>query len=78
MTRFFFHVFDHAVAIDDDGLELADERAARAAAVAGAREMACEQIRTGHLRLDHRIEITDETGNLVATLPFRDAFTIEG
>ncbi|MGA9581184.1 MAG: hypothetical protein WBR13_04335 [Allosphingosinicella sp.] len=77
MPRFFFHVFDEAVVRDDDGIELADVEAARAAALAGARGMMCDQLMHGRLSLHHRIEVEDERGGPVLTLTFDDAVRIE-
>jgi hypothetical protein len=78
MPKFFFHVYDDDVCTDDDGLELPDVRAAHREAERSARALACEQIVKGHLNLGHRIEIEDEDRRPVLTLPFRDAFKVEG
>jgi hypothetical protein len=78
MPRFFFHIHDDAVVIDEDGIDLADAEAARAAATAGARALMCDQMKAGRLTLHHRIEVVDEAGATVLTLPFGDAVTIEG
>jgi hypothetical protein len=77
MPRFFFHVFDDLVLLDDEGIELADVHAARDAALAGARAMICDQVRKGRLTLHHRVEVEDEGGAPVLTLAFGDAVTIE-
>lgn len=73
MPRFFFHVFDDVVARDDEGIELADSQAAREAALAGARELICEQVRRGRVCLQHRIVVEDEAGAAVAAIAFADA-----
>ncbi|HLL30180.1 MAG TPA: hypothetical protein VK403_04210 [Allosphingosinicella sp.] len=77
MPRFFFHIYDDAVVMDEDGIELADAQAARAAALAGARAMMCDQLMNGRLSLHHRIEVEDEGGGAVLTLAFGDAVEIE-
>lgn len=77
MPRFFFHVYDEALVKDEDGIELADATAARLAALAGARALMCDQLKTGRLSLHHRIEVVDETGARVLSLPFGDAVRIE-
>jgi hypothetical protein len=38
----------------------------------------CASVRQGRLNLDHCIEVADETGEVVAKVSLRDAFTIEG
>ena len=77
MPRYFFHVYDDLVLMDDDGIELADSEAARVAALAGARAMMCDQLSNGRLSLHHRIEVVDEGGGTILTLPFAEAVTIE-
>jgi hypothetical protein len=77
VPRYFFHVYDDIVMLDDEGMELADAEAARAAALAGAREMMCDQIRHGRLALGHHIEVEDEAGSPVFSLSFADAVRVE-
>jgi hypothetical protein len=77
MPRFFFHVYDDVVLKDDEGIELADAELARAAALAGARAMMCDQVKEGRLSLHHRIEVEDERGEAILTLAFEDAVRIE-
>lgn len=77
MPRFFFHIYDDVAFRDEDGLDLPDAQAARTAALAGARAMMCDQLKAGRLRLHHRIEVEDEDGAAVLTLPFGEAVEIE-
>ena len=77
MPRYFFHVYDELVMRDDEGIELPDVEGARAAALAGARAMMCDEVRKGRLSLHHRIEVEDEQGKAILSLPFDDAVTIE-
>ena len=77
MPRYFFHVYDDVVLRDDEGIELADSEAARAEALAGARALICDQVRKGRLSLHHRIEVEDDRGRAVLTLPFDEAVRIE-
>jgi hypothetical protein len=77
VPRYFFHLYNDIVSIDE-GTELAGVEVAKAKAADDARDMVCASVRHGHLNLDHRIEVTDEAGELVAKVTFRDAFTIEG
>ena len=46
--------------------------------VAAARAMICHSVRRGHLNLSHRIDVMNEQGACVLTLPFREAITISG
>ncbi|HEU0134705.1 MAG TPA: hypothetical protein VFR28_07765 [Allosphingosinicella sp.] len=77
MPRFFFHVFDDLESRDDEGIDLPDSEAARGAALAGARAMMCDQVAKGRLSLHHRIEVEDQEGAVILTLPFRDAVEVE-
>lgn len=77
MPRYFFHIHDGLELLDEEGIELANAPAARAAALAGARGMMSEQVQRGRLSLHHRIEVEDEEGGCVLTLPFREAVVIE-
>ena len=76
MPRYFFHIHDHDVTLDEEGRELPDLAAARELALDSARELVCESIHHGHLNLDHRIEVQDQQGETALVLTFREAFTI--
>ena len=78
MPRFFFHLYDDLVVIDEEGLEMRDFGAASEKATEIARSMVCESVKQGHVDLHHRIEVADERGEIVLKLEFRDAFTISG
>ena len=77
MPRFFFHVFDDAEALDEEGLELPCADAAMREALRSARSLAAEQVGHGRLCLHHLIKIEDESGAAVATVAFGDAVTVE-
>lgn len=77
MPLFFFHIHDDFDFVDEHGIDLADAAAARVAALAGARGMMSEEVKKGHLSLHHRIDVEDEDGDAVLTLPFSDAVEIE-
>ena len=72
MARFFFHLYDDTVALDEEGSECPDLAAAHAKAVRSAREMACQEVLEGHLNLTHRIDVADENGAVLATVRFQD------
>ncbi|MBA3676475.1 MAG: hypothetical protein H0W74_03630 [Sphingosinicella sp.] len=77
MPRFFFHLYDDLTVIDEEGTELPDTEAARVYAIASIRELACQEIREGSLNRRHRIQVQDEKGQSVLTVPFGEAFTLE-
>lgn len=78
MSRYYFHVFNDDSVLDEEGAELPDWEAARARAIKSARALACDSIQNGHLNLDHRIEVVDESDKRIMTVTFREAFTIQG
>ena len=78
MPRFFFHVYDDLVATDEEGLELPGLKEALIKAERGARELAADEVMRGTLHLDHRIEVADESGSVVATVKFQDLVRVKG
>ena len=78
MPRYYFHVFNDEVSMDEEGTLLPDLDAARETAMDGCRDLVCESVQKGHLNLDHRIDIADGKGEVVMKVTFRDAFTIQG
>ena len=77
MPKFFFNLRDDISVEDCEGKELADARTAREAAVHYAREMMAEDVKDGRLVLRDSIEVFDDKGEKVLTLPFREAIEIE-
>ena len=69
MPRYFFHLRDgFDLDEDDEGVELPDFEAARAEAFATVAELRDELRDAGNIEL----EIADETGRRLLTVPFRD------
>lgn len=61
---------------DEEGRELADDAAARAEAVAAARDVMASDLREGRLDLTSFIEVEDEAHALLFTILFADAVEI--
>jgi hypothetical protein len=78
MPPYYFHLYNDMVVMDEEGRELPDMAAAREHAIEGARSLMAEQIMAGRLRLQHRIEVADEEGRVLMTIPFRELVNIEG
>lgn len=77
MARFFFHIHDSDITVDEEGIDCVDASAARDRAIREARILACETIRyQGTLFLGDRIEIFDEENREVAKVRFGDAVAI--
>ncbi|MDQ0558665.1 hypothetical protein QO004_000440 [Rhizobium mesoamericanum] len=77
MTRYFFHIRDGDDLVEDtDGVELPDHASAREEAVRAAREMLAEKLLLGE-RIDGELfEVTDESGRVVETIPFKSVMKI--
>jgi hypothetical protein len=77
MPRYFFHLVEpETECLDEEGRELADPGAARLAAIHEARGVICGDVTTGLLRLNCSIEIRDEAGGIVLSVPFGEALEI--
>lgn len=72
MPRFYFHLYDDMVSLDEEGKVLPTIDAARKEAVRNARHLACAEVLDGHLGLNHRIEVTDANDAHIATVVFKD------
>ena len=75
MPRFYFHLYNDVITTDEEGRELPDAEAARAVAVAEAREMMTDDVLKGEIVMSHRI--ADETGAIVSTVSYRDAVDVK-
>ena len=78
MPRFFFHIRHAATGvldIDEDGLLLPDISAAETEAVAAAKELVVERIRSNQ-RIDSEFEVTGEDGCVIFVLPFQEAIRL--
>ena len=77
MPRFFFHLYNDMVVMDEEGRELPDAETARAVAVKEARQMMMEAVLKGDVVLSHRIVIEDESGSIIASVAYRDAVDVK-
>ncbi len=79
MPHYYFHLHNDVDADDEEGADLPDLAAARAYAVENIRSVtAASIIEQGRINLHHFIAVADETGQIVLTVEFGEAFTIEG
>ena len=77
MPRYFFHLYDDLAVLDEEGIELPDDDAARETALKNAREIACAEVEQGHLVLEHHINMVDDTGRQVGVVSFRTAVGLD-
>lgn len=80
MPMYFFNVRRRSEVISDpEGQELPDLDAALTEAIEGARDLAADSVRSGEsLDLTDCFEITDDAGQLLATVRFCEALDIIG
>jgi hypothetical protein len=73
MPRYFFDIVDDAgVTRDPEGSDLSSPAAAMDEARAAARDMLADSLRAGKEIDGRRFDITNESGQIVGTLRFRD------
>jgi len=77
MPKFFFNLRDDVCVTDEEGKDLPDAAKAREMAVSFARDIMSEDVKDGRLVLKDEIDVIDDKGDKVLTLPFRDAIEIE-
>jgi hypothetical protein len=78
MPRYFFHLYNDVHTMDEEGRILPDLAAARANAIKEARELMLETVAEGRINFSHRIDIAEEAGEIVASVTFGEAVTVEG
>ena len=79
MRRYFFHIRDgEKVVLDSSGTELPDIAAACRRALADPRSVLPEELATGWTVSGPRIEIADDDGRILATLPLRRPANLAG
>lgn len=78
MPTFHFHLINAHVDADDlEGHDLPSLDEARMEAVHGIRDFLSEELRRGTLDLRGRVDIEDEAGAVLMTIPFADAVSIK-
>lgn len=77
MPRYYFHLCDGAdVLLDDEGRELeADQLEERT--LGEARAIIAADAINGHIFLNQKIEVRDDTGKVVHCLPFEAAVDVQ-
>lgn len=77
MARYYFHLRDGIdVLLDEEGRELADDRAIAPAALIEVRSIISDDAREGRIRLDQRIDVENGARAIVYSLAFKDAVEI--
>lgn len=77
MPVYYLHICNGAGFVEDEeGQALADDEAARAEAIAAARDIMAAELRNGELDLGSFIEVENSERKLLFTITFADAVTI--
>lgn len=77
MPRYHFNIHNSVGFVpDEEGRELPDLDTAREEALKGARSLLAEEILQGTVDLKGRLEILDEAGRLLFTIPFAEAVAV--
>ncbi|WHU04359.1 MULTISPECIES: DUF6894 family protein [unclassified Sphingomonas] len=77
MRRYFFHVYNGTgLTKDREGQELTDLAAARKVALAGIRSLLGEELESGLVDLNGRLDICDREGTVLLSVPFREAIEL--
>lgn len=78
VTRYFYHLHNDLDVPDPEGVECASLDEAKAYAAKQVQILLGEMLKEeGRISLQHRIDIEDEHGNVLATVPFKDVVTVE-
>ena len=76
MPHYYFNIYDDDLTLDEEGIVLANEHAARAYAVKGVRELAAATALNGHFVGHHRVEYVDIAQNPLGEVRFDEAVEI--
>lgn len=79
MPRYFLHLHNRlSPVLDEEGQDLPDLEAARSEAIHNIRGLLSAELKEGAIDFGGRIEIYDERGMLVDTVPFAQAVEVLG
>jgi hypothetical protein len=79
MARYFLNLHERGtVLVDEDGVDRPGLEAARTEALRTVRAIMSSDVNEGHLCLSGSVEVMDDAGQTVATVPFKDAIMITG
>ncbi|MEP9360046.1 hypothetical protein [Sphingomonas sp. KR3-1] len=74
MQRYFFNVHNGTGLTEDpEGMELPDLEAARQQALTGIRSLLGEELESGLIDLNGRLDICDRAGSVLRSVPFSEA-----
>jgi hypothetical protein len=78
MPRYYMHLADgHEELLDEEGVE-ATAQTVPGLALSAARDCMANDVQSGRLNFDYRIDVHDHAGKLVHSIGFKDAVEITG
>ena len=79
MSRYFLHIHNsHGDAEDDEGLDADSLAEVRERAVSGIRSLLASEAANGEINFNGRIDISNEAGKVLLSVPFTDALSVKG
>jgi hypothetical protein len=78
VAQFYLHIHNsHGDAEDDEGLNASSLSEAREKAISGIRSLLSSEVANGQMNLHGRIDISDQSGKVLLSVPFKDAVTVK-
>ena len=79
MARYFLHIHNsHGGAEDEEGIDANSLAEASERALTGIRSLLAAEVVNGQIDLSGHIDISDETGKVLLSIPFTDGVTVKG
>lgn len=79
MPRYFLHIHNsHGQAEDEEGVEVSSLSAASEIAVTGIRDLLAAEAKNGAINLAGRVDIANDAGKVLVSIPFANALKIKG
>jgi hypothetical protein len=77
MPRYFLHIHNaHGKAEDEEGIEASSLSEASEIAITGIRDLLAAEVRNGAINFAGRLDIANEAGKVLLSIPFADAVKI--
>jgi len=78
MPHYHLHLYNSAETHDAEGRDFPDLAAAKEEAIRSSRDLMAEHVKAGEaVDLDHRIDVADDSGKVLASIGFRELITIK-
>ncbi len=79
MPRYFLHIHNaHGKVEDEEGVDVSSLSAASEIAVTGIRDLLAAETKNGAINLNGRVDIANEAGKILVSIPFEKAVKVHG